>query len=201
MKIFFSIALISFAILLSSCDKTAPEKKEVPFSSEISNDGIAYASLGTPLDSLPLPEGTTVEEELITQDQFQWRVLTIFLPSGQKFIVEGDFVDEGDPAGKLPLSAVNRVQIVDPEFETARGIKVGQSFEALRSAFGDSSLAAVYIADYDVIDISVPGVDRLHYNLDDPAGTIAKTLGDSTAYIPVSYIPQESKIVSIVVSF
>lgn len=205
MKIILPILILVSLSIFQGCSSEsggADSKEEtIVISNEISNDGLSFAQLGMPVDSMKLPAGSTIEEELVTQEGYQWRVLTVFFPDGRKAIIEGDFVDEGDPAGKLPKSNINRVQLDGPEWESPKGVKVGQSLQDLAQAYGDSALMATYIPDYEVIDVSLPGVSRIHYNLSDPSGVVAEAAQNSIAQIPLAVIPGNSKIVSIVISY
>ena len=188
-------------LFLFACESASEPEAPVEYSLDITNAGLSFAPLGVPLDSLDLPVGSTIEEVLNTEGGYQWRAMNVFLPNGEKAIIEGDFVDEGDPGDKLPTSAVNRVLVDGPEYVSPEGIRVGQSLSDLKNTFGDSSLVAVYIADYQSIDVFAPGVNRLHFNLSDPSRSVAKAARDSTKEVPLDIIPEESKIVSIVVSF
>jgi hypothetical protein len=205
MKITVPSVILILLGLIQACSPVSEgndsTKERIVISNEISDSGLSFAQLGMPVDSLKLPEGSSVEEELVSQEGYQWRVLTVFLPDGRKAIIEGDFVDEGDPAGKLPFSNVNRVQIDGPEWQSPEGIKVGQSLGDLLRAYGDSTLFATYIPDYEVIDVSLPGLSRIHYNLSESTGVVAQATQNSIAQVPLSAIPETSKIVSIVISY
>jgi hypothetical protein len=205
MKIIVPAFILIFLSIFQACGSESKgkdaQKESVVVSNEISNDGLSFARLGMPVDSMLLPSESSIEEELVTQEGYQWRVLTVFLPDGRKAIIEGDFVDEGDPGGKLPFSNINRVQVDGPEWKSPEGVAVGQSLQDLRQAYGDSALVATYIPDYEVIDVSLPGVSRIHYNLSDPTGAVAEAAENRIAQIPASAIPGNSKIVSIVISY
>lgn len=205
MKIIVPALILVFLSIFQACgsgsDAKDSKEESVVVSNEISNEGLSFAQLGMPVDSMKLPSESSIEEELVTQEGYQWRMLTVFLPDGRKAIIEGDFVDEGDPAGKLPSSNINRVQVDGPEWKSPEGVAVGQSLQDLLQTYGDSALVATYIPDYEVIDISLPGVSRIHYNLSDPSGVVAEAAKNSVAQIPATAIPGNSKIVSIVISY
>ncbi|MEZ4685049.1 MAG: hypothetical protein R3B47_03010 [Bacteroidia bacterium] len=205
MKINLPVILLAGLVLFQACGSAskADDSKEatVVVSDELNNEGLSFAVLGAPIDSMKLPADATTEEELVSQEGYQWRVLTVFLPDGRKAIIEGDFVDEGDPGGKLRNSNINRVQVDGPDWQSPEGIRVGQSLEDLVQAYGDSALMATWIPDYEVIDVSLPGISRIHYNLSDPSGKVAGLAQNNVAQVGLSEIPMESNIVSIVISF
>lgn len=168
---------------------------------QLDEDGLLGISLGMALDSLVLPPETSVEETVETAEGYQWRIKTLFFANGRKAIVEGDFVTEGDPQNKLPASRVNRVIIDHPDFQTADGIRIGKSFADLIQKYGTENLEAYYIAGYDVIDVRVLDMPRLHFNLNDGTNTVAESTGSQTATVSLDLIPSESKIVSMVATF
>ena len=198
------LILISALILwVSACGPSSPES-DAPAESyalNITNDGLSFVQLGEPVDSIRFPKGTQIQEELVTEAGYQWRMLTAFLPSDEKVVIEGDFVDEGDPAGRLPDSKVNRIHVDGPAFATADGIKVGMGLKDLQAVYPDSVLQAIFIVDYDIIDVRTVGLGRLHYNFNEVDGQASAAAGGTDAVIPLSAIPEKSKIVSIVVSF
>lgn len=199
MKIENLSLLIIFLLGIISCGTPSEDADQANMEFVLSEEGLPFVTLGASLDSLQFPKGSTVEEELITQGGYHWRVLTVFLPGDKKIKIDGDFVDEGDPAGKLSQSKVNRIHIDNDAYPTQDGIKVGDSFADLIEKYGKENLEIIYIPAYEVIDISAPNSSRLHFNLNDNTGEIADFAGGEIVEIPAEKVSLESNIISIVV--
>jgi hypothetical protein len=157
-------------------------------------------SLGFPLDELEFEAEVKIKDTVFTQGGYQWRGKEIILADGSSVHLEGNFVDEGDPANQLEVSTVNRIRVESPLYQTPEGIKVGLSFGELKALIDEEQIVAIYIPSAKMVDLTVPEVSGLHFNL--PLDTeIELQEGYQGKEIKIDIIPIQTPIHSIVVAF
>lgn len=157
-------------------------------------------TLGFPLDELEFEAEVKIKDTLFTQGGYQWRGKEVVFPDGSSVHLEGNFVDEGDPANQLEVSTVNRIRVESPLYQTPAGIKVGLSFGELKALIDEEQIVAIYIPSAKMVDLTVPEVSGLHFNL--PLDTeIELQSGYQGKEIQINIIPDQTPIHSIVVAF
>lgn len=163
--------------------------------------GLTYIGiLGFPLDELKFEENIEVQDTLYTQGGYQWRGKELELEDGSKIFLEGNFVDEGDPANQLPVSSVNRIRVESPLYKTVDGVQVGQTFGALKATLSEEKMVAIYIPSAKMVDLTLPESSGLHFNLPLEA-EVELQEGYQGIEIKTSLIPDSTRIHSIVVAF
>lgn len=161
--------------------------------------GLQIAFLGMPLSALHVDdEGVQITDRKFSEGGYEWMGKEISFPDGGTIMLEGEFVDEGDPAQRLPNSTINRIRIESEQFHTLNGISVGSAIAELRSQYPDSAFRAYYIPDYQMIDISLPELSRIHFNI--PGNdTLAQQANGELLVVPIEQLNQDQAIKAIVV--
>jgi hypothetical protein len=187
-----------YAYLLKADDKSCLESAE----NIICEWGVASRFLlGQNLDELDFTgQQVTVKDTLYTQSGYQWRGKEIAYPEGGQIVLEGQFVDEGDPGQQLPLSTLNRIRVESPAFATQSGLKVGDPFSKLAQTYPDSLFVAIYIPSIEMVDLTIPKLSGLHYNL--PLKLeVELEEGYQGMEISTDMIPDTTRLQSIVIAF
>jgi hypothetical protein len=176
MKMKSTIPFLCFAFMmgamLSACKKAAPAYNEsgillsegIARISTVAGDTSLWFRLGDPIDGLNTMgyQRAYMTDTLFSGGGYEWRAKVIHFAEGD-LTVEGDFVDEGDPAGKLPTSGINRIRLQTPNFRSPEGWGVGTSISELRQSVPDSVFVVVPIPQYGFIQVSLPALTRLNF--------------------------------------
>ena len=181
-------------IPLSKADSTC-----LASSGAICEYGLQFAFLGMPLTELHLEEeGVQITDRKYTEGGYEWLGKEITFSDGGKVLLEGEFVDQGDPAKRLPFSTTNRIRVESKQFRTINGISVGSPIADLRSQFPDSAFRVLYIPEYQTVDISLPEISRLHFNVQGTDSLAAQANGNLLP-LPIGNLNEDETISAIVI--
>ncbi|MEM6262557.1 MAG: hypothetical protein AAGI38_08625, partial [Bacteroidota bacterium] len=162
--------------------------------------GVTSTYIGGPMPGEEVKGMEFKSDTLFEAEGFEWRGRIYTAVDGGEVLVEGEYVDAGDPGGRLPTTPVNRIQVRSAAMKTADGVYVGQSYQKFRQQLqvADSSISAIYNPDYGVVDISVLD-SYLHYNFPLQIEVEVTEEGLGFARLDPSSLPQDMTLESIVV--
>lgn len=168
------------------CDKTRLQ---------ICNDGVPFAKIGDSLLGVMvnLPEVMGVRDSTLETEDYTAFLRIVFFKQGS-IILEGTHFDKENEKPNLANSHIDIIRITTPVFETPEKIKVGSSFAELRKIYPDSLFEVQPGALSGTIELKVPKVSRLNYELSQGKST-AQTPG--TESDDISNISPDAKVEAI----
>ncbi|MBX7243231.1 MAG: hypothetical protein K1X92_15915 [Bacteroidia bacterium] len=162
---------------------------------QICNDGVPFAKIGDSLLGVKvnIPEITGIKDSTLETEDYTAFLRIVYFKEGT-VVLEGTHFNKEDEKPELEKSHIDIIHITTPVFETPEKIKVGSSFADLRKVYPDSLFEVQPGAVSGTIELKIPKVSRLNYELSQEKNT-GQTPGSESG--DISDISPDAKIEAI----